>query len=95
MGQLNARVYLTPNCILELNHPLDGAAYALSYSLQKYIESMQGGTKPNILLNGHHHKAMYLFYRNVHAFEAGTFQAQSSWMKGSDLLRTWAAGSSR
>lgn len=85
LGQLNARVYLTPNCILELNHPLDGAAYALSYSLQKYIESIQGGTKPNILLNGHHHKAMYLFYRNVHAFEAGTFQAQSSWMKGKRL----------
>jgi hypothetical protein len=85
LGQLNARVYLTPNCILELNHPLDGAAYALSYSLQKYIESIQGGTKPNILLNGHHHKAMYLFYRNIHAFEAGTFQAQSSWMKGKRL----------
>ena len=85
LGQLNARVYLTPNCILELNHPLDGASYALSYSLQKYIESIQGGTKPNILINGHHHKAMYLFYRNVHAFEAGTFQAQSSWMKGKRL----------
>lgn len=82
LGMYNAKVYLTPNCVLEINHPLDGASYALSYTLQKYIDSMSGGEKPNILLNGHHHKAMYIFYRNVHAFEAGTLCAQTPWMKG-------------
>lgn len=82
LGALNAKVYLTPNCIMELNHPLDGASYALSYSIQKMIDSYSGGSKPNILLNGHHHKMFYLFYRNVHGVECGTTEAQSSWMKG-------------
>ena len=82
LGIYNAKVNITPNCVLELNHPLDGSQYALSYSLQKMIDSMSGGQKPNILLNGHHHKAFYLFYRNIHAFECATMQAQSDWMRG-------------
>ena len=82
LGRSQARVHLTPNCVLEINHPLDGAAYALSYGLQKMIDAMSGGEKPNIYLGGHHHKAMYLFYRNIHAFECGTTQAQTPWMRG-------------
>lgn len=82
LGMYNAKIPLTPNCILELNHPWDGAAYAISYSIQKYMDSMMGGDKPNILLNGHHHKAMYMFYRNIHAFETGCFQAQTSFERG-------------
>lgn len=82
LGCLNAVVNITPNCSMELNHPLDGACYALSYSIQKYMDSMSGGQKPNILINGHHHKMMYIFYRNIHAIEAGCFEAQTAWMKG-------------
>lgn len=85
LGMLNAKVNLTPNCVLEINHPLDGGSYALSYSTQKYIDSITSGEKPNILIIGHHHKAMYLFYRNIHALEAGTFESQSAWMKGKRL----------
>ena len=85
LGTSQAKVKLTPNCTLEINHPLDGAAYALSYALQKMIDAMSGGEKPNIYLGGHHHKAMYLFYRNIHAFELGTLQAQTSWMRGKRL----------
>ena len=55
LGQSNAKINLTPKCVLEINHPLDGASYAIS-SLQKLIDSMSGGDKPNILINGHHHK---------------------------------------
>lgn len=82
LGMSNAKIYLTPNCTMELNHPLDGAAYALSYSIQKMADSLSGGEKPGILINGHHHKAMYLFYRNIHMLEAGCFQAQTPWMRG-------------
>lgn len=85
LGMSNAKINLTPNCVLEINHPLDGAAYALSYALQKRIDAMSGGEKPNILFDGHHHKAIYLFYRNIHGYEAGTFQAQTSWMRGKRL----------
>jgi transposase len=82
LGLSNAKVYITPNCTVELNHPLDGAAYALSYAPQKTIDAMSGGEKPNILLNGHHHKAFYMIYRNIHAYECGTTQAQTPWMRG-------------
>lgn len=85
LGMSNAKIKLTPNCVLEVNHPLDGASYALSYTLQKTIDAMSGGEKPSILLNGHHHKAMYIFYRNIHAFECGTLQAQTPWMRGKRL----------
>lgn len=85
LGQLNAKVKLTDNCTVEINHPLDGASYALSYTLQKTIDAMAGGEKPNILINGHHHKAMTLFYRNIHAVEAGTTCAQTPWMRGKRL----------
>lgn len=82
LGLSNAQVNITPNCIVELNHPLDGAAYALSYAPQKTIDAMTGGEKPNILLNGHHHKIFYMMYRNIHAYECGTTQAQTPWMRG-------------
>lgn len=85
LGKSNARIYLTPNCILELHHPIDGTAYAISYKTQKMIEAMQGGEKPNILAIGHYHKTEYLFYRNIHAFQTGCFQAQTPWMKGKQI----------
>lgn len=85
LGCSRAIVYLTPNCTMKLQHPLDGAAYAISYSLQKMIDAISGGEKPNILICGHHHKAMYIFYRNIHALEAGTTCAQTPWMEGKKI----------
>ena len=35
LGQDCALIYLTPNCTLELRHPWDGTAYAISYKIQK------------------------------------------------------------
>lgn len=86
LGQLNARVWLTPNCDLELNHPLDGSSYAYSYATQKYCDAMQGGSKPKILASGHHHKFFYMVYRNIHVLEVPAFQAQTSWMRGKRLV---------
>jgi len=64
-----------------LRHPGGGTAYALSYKLQKYINSMSGGQKPHLLFEGHFHKSMYMFYRNIHAFESGTLADQTPFMK--------------
>lgn len=85
LGMSNAKVNITPNCILEINHPEDGSQYALSYSLQKTIDAMMGGEKPNIFLNGHHHKLFYMIYRNIHAYECGTFEEQTPFMRGKKL----------
>lgn len=85
LGQDCAIVKLTDNCTLELRHPWDGSAYAISYKIQKMIEAMSGGEKPNILAVGNYHKAEYLFYRNVHAFQTGCFQAQTPFMRGKGI----------
>lgn len=85
LGRDCAVVNLTPNCTLELRHPWDGSAYALSYKMQKMIEAMESDSKPNILAVGHYHKAEYLFYRNVHAFQTGCFQGQTPFTRGKGI----------
>ena len=85
LGRDCAVVNLTPNCTLELRHPWDGTAYAISYKSQKMIEAMEADTKPNILAIGHYHKAEYLFYRNVHCFQTGCFQMQTPFTRGKGI----------
>jgi biotin operon repressor len=85
LGQSYATINLTPNCILELRHPGDGTAYALSYKMQKMVDAMSGGEKPNILAVGHYHKVEYLFYRNIHIYQTGCLQAQTPWMRGRQI----------
>lgn len=63
-------------------------AYALSYPLQKYINGIEGGSKPQILLNGHLHYAEYLPYRNINALGAGCFQWQTRFLKKLGLTPT-------
>lgn len=85
LGRDCAVVNLTPKCTLELRHPWDGTAYALSYKIQKMIEAMESDSKPNILAVGHYHKAEYLFYRNIHAFQTGCFQSQTPFTRGKQI----------
>lgn len=68
--------------IMRLSHPSGGTAYAISYRTQKAIDSFSGGEKPHVLLVGHFHKMEHLFYRNVHAFQVGTIQSQTDFMRG-------------
>ena len=85
LGRDCAVINLTPNCTLELRHPWDGTAYALSYKIQKMIEAMESDSKPSILAVGHYHKAEYLFYRNIHAFQTGCFQGQTPFTRGKGI----------
>ncbi len=85
LGRDCAVVHLTPNCTLELRHPWDGTAYAISYKIQKMIEAMEADSKPNILAVGHYHKAEYIFYRNVHALQTGCFQGQTPFTRGKGI----------
>lgn len=58
-----------------------GASYAISYRLQKIIESLASKKKPHILISGHDHKAFYLpMYRNVQSIASGSFQKQTPFM---------------
>lgn len=85
LGRDCARVELTPHCILELRHPWDGTAYALSYKPQKMIDGFEADSKPNILAIGHYHKIEYLFYRNIHCFQTGCFQMQTPFTRGKGI----------
>ena len=85
LGRDCAVVHITPKCTLELRHPWDGTAYALSYKIQKMIEAMESDSKPNILAVGHYHKAEYLFYRNIHALQTGCFQGQTPFTRGKGI----------
>ena len=85
LGRDCSVVNITPNCTLEMRHPWDGTAYALSYKPQKMIEAMESDSKPNILAIGHYHKAEYLFYRNVHCIQTGCFQSQTPYTRGKGI----------
>jgi predicted phosphodiesterase len=67
---------------IRLYHPDGGTAYAISYNIQRYISELPSGTKPDILIVGHFHKAEVLYYRGVCAVQAGTTQMQTPFMRG-------------
>jgi len=67
--------------IIRLRHPGGGTAYAVSYKMQKYAESIDDIAKPDIIVQGHFHKANYMFYRGMHCIDAGALQDQSPFMK--------------
>jgi predicted phosphodiesterase len=85
LGEMEADVKLAPNCTMKLFHGNDGTAYANSYKGQKLVESFTGGHKPSIVVQGHYHKALYQFVRNVHAIDAGTLCGQTGWMRGKKI----------
>jgi DNA polymerase II small subunit/DNA polymerase delta subunit B len=89
LGEEQARVeWQTPNGAfsLQLIHPGGGSSYALSYRPQKIVESLEGGTKPDMLAIGHYHKAEFMpSYRNVASLQSGTFQRQTPFMSRQGL----------
>jgi hypothetical protein len=70
---------------LRVLHPGGGSSYAISYTSQKIVESYTGGDKPDILIDGHYHKAGYNFIRGVHVVQAGCTQDQTPFMRKKKL----------
>lgn len=85
LGNAEGDLELKCGTNIKILHPDGGTAYALSYRPQKIIESLQGGEKPAVLFIAHYHKIEYLFYRNVHAFQTGTFCGQTKFMRGKSI----------
>lgn len=63
---------------IRLLHPSGSCSYAISYKLQKFVESFDSGEKPGILLVGHYHRFCYIYTRGVHTFACPTFQGPGS-----------------
>ena len=85
LGRDTAVIQLSDNCSLELRHPWDGTAYAISYKVQKMVEAMDSNSKPSMLAVGHYHKAEYIFYKGVHVFQTGAFQSQTPFTRGKGI----------
>ena len=63
--------------ILAVVHPGGGTGYALSYTVQKIIEALEGGEKPAVALYGHYHKLWAGNIRNVWVCMTGCTQDQT------------------
>jgi len=67
--------------IIRVIHAGGGSAYAVSYTSQKYAESLQGGEKPSIVLVGHFHKFDWSYPREVQILQPGAVQDQTPFMR--------------
>lgn len=92
LGSMEADVELAPNVTLKLFHANDGSAYALSYKLQKLIESFTGGEKPSIVIDAHYHKHLTAWIRNVFGIEGGCLCDQTRYMRGKKLAASMGFG---
>ena len=70
---------------IRLIHPSGGVPYSKSYRAQKIAENIPSGQKPHILVIGHLHYAIYLFYRNMHILHSGCFQHQTPYLMEKSL----------
>jgi len=82
LGHDEGDISLKGKAILKLWHGEDNNSYALSYRLQKVLESLTGGEKPNAMLVGHVHKFVDIFERHVLCTSVGCMQSQTTWMRG-------------
>ncbi len=62
-------------------HAGGGSSYAISYTSQKYAESLQAGEKPAMVLVGHFHKFDWAYPREIHIVQAGCTQDQTPFMR--------------
>jgi predicted phosphodiesterase len=85
LGEDEADIQFSPGIFMKLFHAGDGTAYADSYKIQRRVAALEGSKKPSILCEGHYHKALYIFNRNVHCLESGTFCGQTNYMRGKNI----------
>ena len=84
LGCMEGRVNIN-GVLFELYHPSGSCAYALSYKLQKRIESYVPGDKPRILLMGHYHQSMCMTVRNVTGYHCGSWQGPNTFSRALNL----------
>ncbi|MEM2031940.1 MAG: metallophosphoesterase [Candidatus Woesearchaeota archaeon] len=85
LGQMDGSITID-GIKIKLFHANDKSAFGMSYQIEKLIDALEGENKPNILHSGHYHKYLYIFRRNIHAFESGTLCNQTLFMKGKKIV---------
>ena len=85
LGEHEGRIVLN-GAALDMWHGLDGAAYALSYRIQKIIESLEESELPKAIFAGHDHKSIAIpDLRGIYSFGCGCLEDQTPWMRQKKL----------
>lgn len=64
---------------IRMFHGKGGNAYARSYKLQKYLDTIPIDNMPHILQTGHIHQAFYMKQDNTHCFQVSCLQDLTSY----------------
>lgn len=67
---------------VRLFHGQGGIAYAKSYKIQKYLDTIPLSEKPDILQTGHIHQAFYYKQDQTHCFQTGCLEDQTPYCRG-------------
>lgn len=75
-------IYLNPDTAdlkigkvgIHMHHGGGGRSYSLSYKLQRYVETLPQDKKIDIVMQGHFHNAMYMYYMGKHCFQVGALE---------------------
>lgn len=70
---------------IRLFHGQGGIAYAKSYKIQKYLDTIPIKEKPDILQTGHIHQAFYYKQDNTHCFQTSCLEDQTPYCRGLGL----------
>lgn len=101
-SQRDDLVYLGPdvadmkigNLKIRLFHGYGSVAYAKSYKIQKYLDTIPIKEKPDILQTGHIHQAFYYKQDHTHCFQTGCLEDQTPYCRSlglaSDKSVWWA-----
>lgn len=66
---------------IRMRHGAGGNAYAKSYKLQKYLDSIDPDERPHILQMGHVHQAFYMKQGKTHCFQTSCLQDQTPYCR--------------
>lgn len=70
---------------IRLFHGSGGGAYAKSYKLQKYLDSIPMEERPDILQTGHIHQSFYMKQDSTHCFQTACLEDQTPYTRSKGL----------
>ena len=70
---------------IRLFHGAGGSAYAKSYKLQKYLDTIPIEERPNILQTGHIHQSFYMKQDETHCFQTSCLEDQTPYTRSMGL----------
>ena len=70
---------------IRLFHGKSGQAYAKSYKIQKYLDSIPLEERPAILQTGHIHQSFYMKQDNTHCFQTSCLEDMTPYSKSMGL----------